>query len=98
MLAESSTIAPHGGYLVDRRASEEERKELVREDLGLPRVHLDARTLSDLQMMPAASSALWRASCCRRTTSQSSRTCGSRAGWRGAYLSPCPRQRKRPDL
>src|SRR5215216_1488737 len=51
MLAESSTIAPHGGYLVDRRASEEERGELVREALGLPRVHLDTRTLSDLQMI-----------------------------------------------
>ena len=51
MLVESSTIAPHGGYLVDRRAPEEGRHELAREALGLPRVHLDARTLSDLQMI-----------------------------------------------
>jgi sulfate adenylyltransferase len=51
MLAESSTIAPHGGYLVDRRAPQEDRGELVREALGLPRVPLDARTLSDLQMI-----------------------------------------------
>jgi len=51
MLAESSTIAPHGGYLVDRRAPEEDRGELVREALELPRVPLDARALSDLQMI-----------------------------------------------
>jgi sulfate adenylyltransferase len=51
MLAESSTIAPHGGYLVDRRAPEEDREDLVRHALGLPRVPLDARTLSDLQMI-----------------------------------------------
>jgi sulfate adenylyltransferase len=51
MLAESNTIAPHGGTLVDRRAPGEERGELVREALGLPRVPLDARTLSDLQMI-----------------------------------------------
>src|SRR5918994_4889860 len=51
MLVESSTIAPHGGILVDRRAPDEDRGELVREALGLPRVPLDARTLSDLQMI-----------------------------------------------
>src|SRR5215208_7984525 len=51
MLVESSTIAPHGGNLVDRRAPAEDRGELVREALGLPRVPLDARTLSDLQMI-----------------------------------------------
>src|SRR5918998_1631048 len=51
MLVESSTIAPHGGHLVDRRAPEEDRRELAREALGLPRVHLDSRTLSDLQMI-----------------------------------------------
>jgi sulfate adenylyltransferase len=51
MLLESSIIAPHGGYLVDRRSPDENREELVREALGLPRVHLDARTLSDLQMI-----------------------------------------------
>jgi sulfate adenylyltransferase len=51
MLAESSTIAPHGGILVDRRAPDEDRGELVREALELPRVPLDARTLSDLRMI-----------------------------------------------
>src|SRR5215204_1137591 len=51
MLAESSTIAPHGGILVDRRAPDEDRGGLVREALGLPRIPLDARTLSDLQMI-----------------------------------------------
>jgi sulfate adenylyltransferase len=51
MLIESSLIAPHGGHLVDRRAPDENRRELVREALGLPRVHLDARALSDLQMI-----------------------------------------------
>jgi sulfate adenylyltransferase len=51
MLAESSTIAPHGGYLVDRHAPEEERGGLARQALGLPRVPLDARNLSDLQMI-----------------------------------------------
>src|SRR5215217_7348407 len=51
MLVESSTIAPRGGHLVDRKAPDDDRKELVREALGLPRVHLDARTLSDLQMI-----------------------------------------------
>ena len=51
MLVESSTIAPHGGNLVDRRAPEDDREELAREALGLPRVALDARTLSDLQMI-----------------------------------------------
>jgi sulfate adenylyltransferase len=51
MLVESSIIAPHGGHLVDRRAPDDNRKELVGETLGLPRVHLDTRTLSDLQMI-----------------------------------------------
>ena len=51
MLVESSIVAPHGGHLVDRRAPAESRRELVREALGLPRVHLDARALSDLQMI-----------------------------------------------
>ena len=34
-----------------RRAPQEDRKELAREALGLPRVPVDARTLSDLQMI-----------------------------------------------
>jgi sulfate adenylyltransferase len=51
MLIESGIIAPHGGHLVDRRAPEEDRREFAREALGLPRVHLDSRALSDLQMI-----------------------------------------------
>jgi sulfate adenylyltransferase len=51
MLVESSPIAPHGGNLVDRKAPGEDREELLREALRLPRVPLDARTLSDLQMI-----------------------------------------------
>jgi sulfate adenylyltransferase len=51
MLVESIAPAPHGGHLVDRKAPDEDRKELVREALDLPLVHLDARTLSDLQMI-----------------------------------------------
>src|SRR5919199_6817965 len=51
MLVESNIIAPHGGNLVDRTSPEDDRKELVREALGLPQVPLDARTLSDLQMV-----------------------------------------------
>jgi sulfate adenylyltransferase len=51
MLVESSTIAPHGGNLVHRKAPGEDREELLREALRLPRIPLDARTLSDLQMI-----------------------------------------------
>ena len=51
MLTESSTIAPHGGNLVERKAPQGEREELVREALRLPQILLDARTLSDLQMI-----------------------------------------------
>src|SRR5438309_1352159 len=51
MLAESNTIAPHGGQLVDRRVSEEERQERLREARGLTRLSLDRRALSDLQMI-----------------------------------------------
>jgi sulfate adenylyltransferase len=51
MLAESSTIAPHGGNLVDRRTPEDDQEEFLREALRLPQVPLDARTLSDLQMI-----------------------------------------------
>jgi hypothetical protein len=46
MLAESSTIAPHGGQLVDRRVSDEERQERLREVRGLTWLSLDGRSLS----------------------------------------------------
>ncbi len=51
MLAESNTIAPHGGQLVDRRVPEDERQERLREARGLTRFSLDPRALSDLQMI-----------------------------------------------
>jgi sulfate adenylyltransferase len=51
MLAQSNAIAPHGGQLVDRRVSDEERHERLREARGLTRLSLDPRALSDLQMI-----------------------------------------------
>ncbi|MBV9454235.1 MAG: sulfate adenylyltransferase [Rubrobacter sp.] len=51
MLAESNIIAPHGGQLVDRRVSGEERQERLREARGLTWLSLDRRALSDLQMI-----------------------------------------------
>jgi sulfate adenylyltransferase len=44
-------IAPHGGDLVDRVVPEEERRERSMEASGLPKVSLNARALSDLQMI-----------------------------------------------
>src|SRR5919107_3215884 len=46
-----TSIAPHGGELVDRRAPEEKRDELLRRAEGLARVTLNPRTLSDLEMI-----------------------------------------------
>ena len=48
---EYSTIAPHGGELVDRRAPEEQRDELLSRAEGLARVTLGPRALSDLEMI-----------------------------------------------
>jgi sulfate adenylyltransferase len=42
---------PHGGALVDRRAPEEERQERKERALGLRKVALGPRTLSDLEMI-----------------------------------------------
>jgi len=42
---------PHGGTLVDRRVSGGEREKLVNEAAGLPRVTLDERQESDLDMI-----------------------------------------------
>src|SRR5919202_2478772 len=50
MLAQSNAIAPHGGQLVDRRVSDGERQERLREARRLTRLSLDPRALSDLQM------------------------------------------------
>ncbi len=51
MLTEDGAIAPHGGQLVDRKVSDEERQERLREAAELPKVSLGARALSDLQMI-----------------------------------------------
>ncbi|TMA95650.1 MAG: sulfate adenylyltransferase, partial [Deltaproteobacteria bacterium] len=44
-------IAPHGGVLVDREATEAERARWEREAARLPAIRLDRRTLSDLEMI-----------------------------------------------
>src|SRR2546428_12044943 len=44
-------IAPHGGVLVDREATEAERARWEREAARLPALRLDRRTLSDLEMI-----------------------------------------------
>src|ERR687897_3106845 len=48
---EYSTIAPHGGELVDRRAPEEQRDELLSRAEGFAKVTLGTRALSDLEMI-----------------------------------------------
>jgi sulfate adenylyltransferase len=48
---EYTTIAPHGGELVDRRAPEGEREELLKRAGELRKVTLGPRTLSDLEMI-----------------------------------------------
>ncbi len=44
-------IHPHGGRLVNRMVSGEEREELAREAAGLPKVALNQRELADLEMI-----------------------------------------------
>ena len=51
LLRTESQIAPHGGELVDRVVPEEERRERSMEAVGLPKVPLSPRALSDLQMI-----------------------------------------------
>jgi sulfate adenylyltransferase len=45
------SIEPHGGELIDRRVTANERDELVAEAAGLPRVELSDRQISDLDMI-----------------------------------------------
>ena len=47
----STTIAPHGGTLVDRRPMEEERADRLQKAAELPKVRLGGRNLSDLEMI-----------------------------------------------
>ena len=48
---EYTTIAPHGGELVDRMAPEEQRDELLQRAEGLTKITLGPRALSDLEMI-----------------------------------------------
>jgi len=47
----ADAIAPHGGQLVNRIATPEQRAEFLSKGEFLPRVQLDERSLSDLQMI-----------------------------------------------
>ena len=43
-----STIAPHGGRLINRLVPPEERDEMRRQAAGFRQIHLNRRQLSDL--------------------------------------------------
>ncbi|NMF83022.1 sulfate adenylyltransferase [Nodosilinea sp. P-1105] len=47
----NSAIAPHGGQLINRIASAEQRQDFLEKADYLPRVSLDARSQSDLEMI-----------------------------------------------
>ncbi|HIK07970.1 MAG TPA: sulfate adenylyltransferase [Trichormus sp. M33_DOE_039] len=51
MSQHADAIAPHGGQLVNRIATPEQRAEFLSKGEFLPRVQLDERSLSDLQMI-----------------------------------------------
>jgi PUA-like domain len=51
MITKDGFIAPHGGRLVDRKVPAEERHERLREAEELPKIPLEPRALSDLQMI-----------------------------------------------
>ena len=44
-------IAPHGGHLVNRIATETEKAEFIEISDSLPRIQLDERAVSDLEMI-----------------------------------------------
>lgn len=46
-----SAIAPHGGQLINRIATAEQRQTFIEKASSLPRVQLDARSQSDLEMI-----------------------------------------------
>ncbi|MCU6340018.1 hypothetical protein KW823_26240, partial [Enterobacter quasiroggenkampii] len=46
-----STIKPHGGTLINRLVPDDEREQKRNEAAALPRISLDARTLSDVEMI-----------------------------------------------
>ena len=47
----TDTIAPHGGTLINRIATEEQKAEFLAKADSLPRVQLDKRATSDLVMI-----------------------------------------------
>ncbi|MEA5542800.1 sulfate adenylyltransferase [Limnoraphis robusta Tam1] len=51
MSQQKDAIAPHGGELINRIASPEQRQEFIEKADFLPRVQLDERSLSDLEMI-----------------------------------------------
>lgn len=51
MSNDSGLIAPHGGQLINRIATPAEREEFLAQGDRLPRVQLDARAISDLEMI-----------------------------------------------
>lgn len=51
MSTESGLIAPHGGQLINRIASEAEKQEFLAQADTLPRITLDKRAQSDLEMI-----------------------------------------------
>jgi len=48
---QSETIVPHGGHLVDRIATTDQRREFLEQADSLPRVQLDERATSDLELI-----------------------------------------------
>ena len=51
MSISNSAIAPHGGQLINRTASDKQRQTFLEQADYLPRVSLDARSQSDLEMI-----------------------------------------------
>lgn len=51
MTQHQDAIAPHGGQLINRIATAEKRQELIEKADTLPRVQLDERSLSDLELI-----------------------------------------------
>ncbi len=49
--AQSETIAPHGGHLVNRVAIPTQRQEFLEQANLLPRIQIDERTTSDLELI-----------------------------------------------
>ncbi len=48
-------ISPHGGTLVNREVTGPERQRLIEESVDLPRLQLNARAISDLELIAIGS-------------------------------------------